>query len=489
MKLPAITEALTFDDVLLVPQDSAVAPQSTNVATRLTKNIELQIPIISSAMDTVTEASAAIAMAQEGGLGVIHKNLSIEQQAGEVQRVKKFESGVVREPITLAPGDPLSRAVELQRQYQVSGFPIVDANGTLVGMLTKRDLRAAACLTDQVQSAMTPREKLITGKKGIATADAIALLHKHRIEKLPIVDAQFQVCGLITIKDIERTRQHPLATKDAEGRLRCAAAIGVGDAGLDRAAALVASGVDAVCIDTAHGHAQAVIDTVRAVAKRWPALDIIAGNISTADGATALAAAGAAAIKIGQGPGSICTTRIVTGCGMPQLTAILECTAAVHGSDVTLIADGGIKYSGDVVKALAAGAHVIMIGSLLAGTEESPGEVIMYQGRRYKVYRGMGSLSAMAQGSRDRYGQADVQELSKLVPEGIEGRVPYRGKLADTLYQLIGGLRSGMGYVGAENLAALRARAKFVRMTGAGLRESHVHDVMITKEAPNYSVE
>lgn len=489
MEHPSFPEALTFDDVLLVPQESAVRPADVDVATQLTKTIRLMTPIVSAAMDTVTESGMAIAMAQVGGLGVVHKNLPMEQQAAEVARVKKFESGVVREPVTLGPDEPLRRAVEVSREYAISGFPIVNQDGVLVGILTNRDMRAEPDTTRPIAQAMTPRDRLVTAQEGIALHDAVAILHKHRIEKLPVVDAKGRLRGLITIKDVERTRAHPHATKDAEGRLRVAAAIGVGEAELERAAALAEAGVDVLCVDTAHGHTRGVIDMVSLVKTRWKHIEVMAGNVSTEAGAKALRDAGADAIKVGQGPGSICTTRIVSGCGMPQITAILACAKAVKGAQIPLIADGGVKYSGDVVKALAAGANVVMIGSLLAGSEESPGEVILYQGRRYKVYRGMGSLSAMARGSRDRYGQGDVTELGKLVPEGIEGRVPYRGKASDMLFQLIGGLRAGMGYVGAKNIPALQTRAEFVRISAAGLKESHVHDVMITKEAPNYSVE
>ncbi len=489
MEPQTIHDALTFDDVLLVPQDSAVRPIDVDVATQLTKTIRLNTPIISASMDTVTEARMAIAMAQEGGLGVIHKNLPITDQAIEVARVKKFESGVVKEPVTLGPDEPLRRAIEVSREWAVSGFPIVNGEGVLVGILTNRDIRSESDTALPITQVMTPKERLVTAKEGIALHDAVAILHKHRIEKLPVVDHAGRLRGLITIKDVERTRAHPHATKDAEGRLRVGAGIGVSEREQERAAALIEAGVDLLCIDTAHGHTRAVLDMVQWTKHRWPATQVMAGNVSTAQGAKALVDAGADAVKIGQGPGSICTTRIVSGCGMPQLTAILECVKGVGKRDIPLIADGGIKYSGDVAKALAAGANVVMIGSLLAGTDESPGEVVLYQGRRYKVYRGMGSLSAMALGSRDRYGQGDVMELSKLVPEGIEGRVPYRGKVADTLFQLIGGLRSGMGYAGAQTIPELHRRAHFVRISTAGLKESHVHDVMITKEAPNYSVE
>lgn len=487
MEVSPITEALTFDDVLLVPQASDVLPTDVVTSTQITPKIQLHTPILSAAMDTVTEARTAIVMAQHGGLGVIHKNGPIAWQAAQVQAVKKFESGIVTEPVTLRPEEPLQRAIALQQEHRISGFPITTASGQLVGMLTNRDIRAEADPTRRIAEVMTPRERLVTGPEGISPEAAIALLHRHRVEKLPVIDASGALRGLITIKDIQKTREFPLASKDAAGRLRVAAAVGVGAEALERAAALIAAGVDLVCVDTAHGHSRGVLDTVRAIKQRWPDREIMAGNISTADGAKALLDVGADAIKIGQGPGSICTTRVVSGCGMPQLSAILECARITRGTGVPLIADGGIKYSGDVVKACAAGAAAVMVGSLFAGTDESPGELVLYQGRSYKMYRGMGSLSAMVQGSRDRYGQGAIAEARKLVPEGVEGRVPYRGPLSDTLYQLVGGLRSGMGYIGARDLAALQARARFVRISSAGLKESHVHDVTITKEAPNYS--
>lgn len=487
MELEQLTEALSFDDVLLVPQDSDVLPHQVDTSTRLTSRIELRTPLLSAAMDTVTEAGAAIAMAQAGGLGVIHKNLSIEEQAAHVAKVKKFESGIVREPITLRPDDLLEQAVALQAAEQISGFPITDGEGQLVGLLTNRDIRAASASRQPIRELMTPRDRLVTAPEGVSPHDAIELLHQHRFEKLPVVNADGQLCGLITIKDIEKARAYPLASKDAEGRLRVAAAIGVGEANLERAAALIKMGVDLLCVDTAHGHSVGVLDMVKILRHRWPDQDVMAGNVSSAAGAKALCKAGAAAIKVGQGPGSICTTRIVSGCGMPQFSAILECSRVTRAAHIPLVADGGIKYSGDVVKALAAGADAVMIGSLFAGTDEAPGQLVLYQGRSYKVYRGMGSLTAMMRGSGDRYGQGGVKDVSKLVPEGVEGRVPYRGRLVDTLYQLVGGLRAGMGYVGAPDLATLRSKAHFVRVTNAGQRESHVHDVTVTQEAPNYS--
>lgn len=484
-----LPQALTFDDVLLVPQESALLPADVQTQTQLTARIQLGIPILSAAMDTVTEGKTAIVMAQEGGLGIIHKNLSIEEQAAKVARVKKFESGIVRQPVTLQPTDPLTRALDLRAEHHISGFPVVEADGHLVGILTNRDIRAATDFARPVAELMTPRSRLITAPEGVTLQAAITLLHQHRIEKLPVVSRADALVGLITIKDVEKARAYPHAAKDSEGRLRVGAAIGVGSDGLERAAALLAAGVDILCVDTAHGHTRAVCDVVQALRRVHADVEVIAGNVSTAEGAAALVRAGATAIKIGQGPGSICTTRMVSGCGMPQFTAVSECARVTRDAHVTLIADGGIKYSGDIVKALAAGADAVMIGSLFAGTDEAPGERVLYQGRSYKVYRGMGSLSAMLRGSRERYGQAHVREAGKLVPEGVEGRVPYRGRLADMLYQLVGGLRSGMGYVGAPDLTALRTRARFVRITAAGLRESHVHDVTITQEAPNYSVE
>lgn len=486
---PNINFALTFDDVLLVPQESSILPTEVDTTTQLTTSLSLKTPILSAAMDTVTESETAIVMAQEGGLGVIHKNLSIVDQAAQVARVKKYESGVVKQPVTLAATDALQRAHELRAQLQISGFPVVDAGGRLVGMLTNRDIRAANDAQKPVSSVMTPRDRVITGREGLTLDAAVTLLHQHRVEKLPIVNADDQLVGLITIKDVEKTSAYPHAAKDLEGRLRVGAAVGVGGEGFERAQALMAAGADMICIDTAHGHSQGVIELTKKLRAKYPTAFLMAGNVSTGDGAKALVKAGASAVKIGQGPGSICTTRIVSGCGMPQLTALLECAPITRAAGVALISDGGIKYSGDLVKAMAAGADAVMIGSLFAGTDEAPGEKVLYQGRSYKLYRGMGSLSAMLQGSRDRYGQGSVRDARKLVPEGVEGRVPYRGRLADTLYQLVGGLRSGMGYVGAATVKELRDRARFVQITNAGLKESHVHDVTITQEAPNYSGE
>ncbi|MBI2343664.1 MAG: IMP dehydrogenase [Deltaproteobacteria bacterium] len=484
-----IPEALTFDDVLLVPQASAVLPTTVETATPVGREFTLQVPLISAAMDTVTDARMAIAMAQVGGLGIIHKNMSIEEEAAAVARVKKFESGRVVQPVTLGPDEPVSHAMEMQRQHQITGFPIVDRQGILVGILTNRDIRAAGDPARPIHTAMTPRSALVTAEESVTIEEATRLMHERRVEKLPILHRDGRLHGLITLKDLQMRRTYPKASKDPASRLCVGAAVGVGGSAVERAAALIEAGVDLLCIDTAHGHSTHVMETVRTVRQRWTTVAVMAGNVSTAEGVAALCDAGATAVKVGQGPGSICTTRIVSGCGMPQLSAILDCAPVTRARGVTLVADGGIKFSGDIVKALAAGADAVMIGSLLAGTDEAPGEVILYQGRRYKIYRGMGSISAMMDGGRDRYGQGDITDTAKLVPEGIEGRVPYRGRVADTVFQLVGGVRSGMGYVGAASLAELRARARFVRIGSAGLRESHVHDVMITKEAPNYSIE
>lgn len=484
-----VAEALTFDDVLLVPCETHVLPKDVDTRSRLTRGIHLQIPIVSAAMDTVTEAATAIAMAQEGGFGFIHKNLSVEAQAREIARVKKSESGMVMEPVTIRPDQSLHEALAIQRAQQVSGFPVVDSAGKLIGLLTNRDIRGERDVTKPVRTVMTPRAKLITAQVGTSLDEAIALLHKHRVEKLPVVDGHDQLKGLITIKDIEKAKRHPYASKDDLGRLRVGAAVGVGGEAIERAQELVVAGVDILCVDTAHGHSGGVMDTAKALRKKFPSVQLIAGNIATAEAAEALIRCDVDALKVGMGPGSICTTRIVAGVGVPQITAIAECSAVARRAGVPVIADGGIKYSGEVVKAIAAGADSVMIGSLFAGTDEAPGEVTLYQGRSYKTYHGMGSLSAMQQGSKDRYFQADVAEFAKLVPEGIEGRVPYRGHLVDTVYQLVGGLRAGMGYIGAATISDLQQRARFVRISSAGLKESHVHDVIITKEAPNYRQE
>ncbi|AKJ03851.1 IMP dehydrogenase [Archangium gephyra] len=477
--------ALTFDDVLLQPAESSILPKDADLTTRLTRNLRLNIPLLSAAMDTVTEARTAIAMAQEGGIGVIHKNMTPEQQALEVMKVKKFESGMVVDPITVEPQVPLARAIELMRQYNISGIPVVQGR-KLVGIVTSRDVRFVTDLGQKVEAVMT--RKLVTGREGISQADAQQLLHEHRIEKLLIVDEQFELRGLITIKDMEKRRTRPNAAKDAKGRLLCAAAVGASADREARIDALVKAGVDVIVIDTAHGHSKGVIDAVRDTRKNFRGFELIAGNVATAAATRALIEAGVDAVKVGIGPGSICTTRVVAGVGVPQLTAIDDCAREADKHGVPVIADGGIKYSGDIVKALAAGASTVMIGSLFAGTEEAPGEVILYQGRSYKSYRGMGSMGAMKQGAKDRYFQSDVEAV-KLVPEGIEGRVPYKGSLGMNIHQMLGGLRSGMGYVGCGTIEDLRTKAEFVRITSAGLKESHVHDVIITEEAPNYRVE
>ncbi|MCC6749729.1 MAG: IMP dehydrogenase [Deltaproteobacteria bacterium] len=478
--------ALTFDDVLLVPGHSTVLPSEVAVTTRLARGIALQIPLVSSAMDTVTESATAICLAREGGLGIVHRNLSPADQAKEVLQVKRAETGMVVDPLTVHPDQRLGDAIHLMQTHSFSGLPVVK-EGRLVGILTNRDVRFEKNLDQRVADLMT--EELVTAPEGVDLERAKELLHTNRIEKLLVVDGKGMLKGLITIKDIEKAQRHPFAAKDDRGRLRVGAAVGVGADREERVARLVEAGCDVICVDTAHGHSQRVIDTVAAVRASYPDLPIVAGNVATAEGAEALAKAGADAIKVGIGPGSICTTRVVTGVGVPQMTAIWACAPVAERHGATVIADGGIKYSGDVAKALAAGAHVVMVGSLFAGTDEAPGEKILYQGRSYKMYRGMGSLGAMQDGSRDRYFQMNVTDDRKLVPEGIEGRVPYRGPLADSVYQLIGGVRAAMGYVGAATLAELRTRARFVQVTAAGQRESHVHDVIIMKEAPNYRVE
>jgi IMP dehydrogenase len=482
---PNLPMALTFDDVLLLPGESDILPRSVDVAARLTRNIQLRIPLVSAAMDTVTEARTAIAMAQEGGLGFIHKNLSPEQQALEVAKVKKYESGMVVDPVTIEPEAPLHRALALMRQHNISGIPVT-RNGRLVGILTNRDLRFERNLEQKVSDVMTT--ELITCREGISQEEAKQLLHVNRIEKLLVVDASFALKGLITIKDIEKTQAHPNAAKDKTGRLLVGAAVGVGPDRDERVHALLRAGCDVIAVDTAHGHSRAVVDSVRQLKSNFKGIELVAGNVATGEAATALCEAGADAIKVGIGPGSICTTRVVSGVGVPQISAVDWCVRAASRFGVPCISDGGIKYSGDIVKALAAGAHTVMIGSLFAGTEEAPGEPILYQGRSYKSYRGMGSLGAMRQGSKDRYFQAEEDNL-KLVPEGIEGRVPYKGPLSMNVFQLVGGLRSGMGYTGCRNIDELRTKAKFIRITSAGLRESHVHDVQVTQEAPNYRIE
>ncbi len=476
---------LTFDDVLLLPRHSTVHPRNVSTATRFTRAIPLNIPLISAAMDTVTEADMAIAMARAGGIGVIHKNMSVDRQAAEVDRVKRSESGMILNPITLGPDRPVREAHALMGRFRISGVPIVDGAGRLIGIITNRDLQFETALDRPIADAMT-REKLVTAPVGTTLDEAEAILARHRIEKLPVVDADGLLKGLITVKDIFKRREHPDANKDQHGRLRVAAAVGAGADARTRAKALVGAGVDVIVIDSAHGHSAGVLDTVAALREAFPDVQLVAGNVATESGARALVERGVDAVKVGIGPGSICTTRVVTGVGVPQVTAIFD---AVRGAgDVPVIADGGIKYSGDVVKALAAGAESVMMGSMLAGTEESPGESILAEGRRFKLIRGMGSMSAMQDGSADRYFQDGEVSPTKLVPEGIEGRVPYKGPVADVLFQMTGGLRSGMGYCGVASLAELREETEFVRITTAGLRESHPHDVTITREAPNYSV-
>jgi IMP dehydrogenase len=478
-------EGLTFDDVLLVPAYSEVLPNDVSTATRLTRSIRLAIPIVSAAMDTVTEARLAIALAREGGLGVVHRNLSIEEQAGEVDKVKRSESGMIVEPVTLPPTARVSDALELMANYRISGVPITAADGTLVGILTNRDLRFESDTSQPVSNLMTSRD-LVTAPVGTTLAEAEAILHRHKIEKLPVVDSEERLKGLITVKDIQKRIEFPHATKDEQGRLRVGAAVGVGPDALDRAAALVDAGADVLVLDTAHGHSRGVLDMARRLKERFD-VELIAGNVSTAEGAEALIDAGVDAVKAGQGPGSSCTTRVVAGAGVPQVTAIYDCARVSERFDVPLIGDGGLTSSGDIAKAIAAGADAVMTGSMLAGTDESPGDIVVHQGERFKEYRGMGSLGAMrARGfSKDRYFQGDVEDVDKLVPEGIEGRVPYKGPLAPILHQLVGGIRQAMGYCGAPTIDEMK-RARFVRITGAGLRESHPHDMTITKEAPNY---
>ena len=478
-------EALTFDDVLLEPAASAILPSQADTSTQVTRSISLGIPLLSSAMDTVTEADMAIAMAQAGGLGVLHRNLSPEEQAAEVRKVKKFESGMVVNPLTIAPEATLSEALSLMSESRISGVPVTEANGKLVGILTNRDVRFASNPNQRVSELMT-KENLVTVQEAVGQEEAKRLLHHHRIEKLLVVDEQYHCVGLITVKDMEKAQLHPNAAKDEQGRLRVAAASTVGDDGFERTEALVDAGVDLIVVDTAHGHSKRVSEAVTRIKKLSNAIQVMAGNVATKDAAQALIDAGADAVKVGIGPGSICTTRVVAGVGVPQLTAIMDAVEAARAANVPVIADGGIKYSGDLAKAIAAGASCAMMGSLLAGTEESPGEVFLYQGRSYKAYRGMGSVGAMARGSADRYFQQDIADTHKLVPEGIEGQIPFKGPVGQVLHQLVGGLRAAMGYTGAANIAELHEKAKFIRMTSASLAESHVHDVTITREAPNY---
>lgn len=480
-----IGTGITFDDVLLVPARSAFLPADTDVSTRLTKKIRLNIPIVSAAMDTVTEAGFAIAIARAGGLGFIHKNMTPERQAEQVDLVKRSESGVIASPLTLSPGHKVRDAYALMRKYRVSGVPITDKNGVLVGILTARDMRFNEDDSIPIRDLMTSKG-LVTAPVGIKMEDAKRLLHEHRIEKLPVVDSKNRLRGLITVKDIQKKLDFPSACKDAEGRLRVGAAVGVGKDALHRVDLLVDAGVDVIAIDTAHGHTSNVIETVGKVKKRHRAVQLIAGNIATAAAARDLIKAGVDGIKVGMGPGAICTTRVVAGAGVPQITAIMDCASVAAKAGVPLIADGGIKFSGDIVKAIAAGADVVMIGSLFAGTDETPGEIVLYEGRSFKSYRGMGSIEAMKEGSKDRYGQADVEEDAKLVAEGIEGRVPYKGRVSDSIFQLVGGLRAGLGYCGTRTLDELKENGRFMMVTTAALREGHPHDVIITKEAPNY---
>ena len=485
-----IQEALTFDDVLLVPAASSVLPSETSVKTRLTRTIELGIPLLSAAMDTVTESGLAIAMAQAGGMGVLHKNMEPDEQAAEVRKVKKYESGMVTDPVTIGPDASLADALKIKETHKFSGIPVVEkGNGRLLGILTNRDVRFAENPDQPVSELMTrhtPESPLITVGEGVDQEEAKRLLHQHRIEKLLVVDGDFSCIGLITVKDIEEARRYPEASKDEKGRLRVAAATGVGDKGLARAEVLLDAGVDVVVVDTAHGHSEGVLNSVARIKKLSNYAQVVAGNVATGDGAKALIDAGADAVKVGIGPGTICTTRMVAGVGMPQLSAILEASEACRKENVPVIADGGIKFSGDIAKAIAAGADCAMIGSLFAGTDESPGEVFLYQGRSYKAYRGMGSLGALARGSADRYFQGEVADALKLVPEGVEGRVPYKGPVTNVIHQLVGGLRSSMGYTGHGSLSDMQRGCTFRRITGAGLRESHVHDVIVTREAPNY---
>ncbi len=484
-----VQKALTFDDVLLVPAHSTVLPRDVSLTTQLTRGIALNIPLASAAMDTVTEARLAIAIAQEGGIGIVHKNMPPKSQAAEVTKVKRFESGIVKDPITVRPEMKVRDVLKLTAQHKISGLPVINGSGKVVGIVTNRDLRFETKLDQPVKNIMTPRQRLITVQEGAKREIALALMHKHRLERVLVVNKKFELRGLITVKDILKSTEHPNACKDSLGRLRVGAAIGVGEGTDERAEALVEAGVDVIVVDTAHGHSKNVLDRVKWVKRRFPRIQVIGGNIATAAAAKALVDHGADGVKVGIGPGSICTTRIVAGIGVPQISAITNVAKALAKGDVPLIADGGIRYSGDIAKAIAAGAHAVMIGSLFAGTEESPGEIELFQGRSYKSYRGMGSLSAMQQGSADRYFQDEEPDTDKLVPEGVEGRVPYKGQLTPLVQQLAGGLRSSMGYLGCASIEAVRTRAEFVEITSAGIRESHVHDVQIVKEAPNYRVE
>ncbi|CAM4159180.1 IMP dehydrogenase [Bordetella muralis] len=480
-----VQKALTFDDVLLVPAYSEVLPRDTSLATRLTRNITLNIPLVSAAMDTVTESRLAIAMAQEGGIGIIHKNLSADEQAKEVARVKRHEFGIVIDPVTVTPDMKVRDAISLQRQHGISGLPVVEGK-KLVGIVTNRDLRFEDRLDQPLRNIMTPRERLVTMQEGATLDEAQALMHKHRLERVLIINDAFELRGLATVKDIVKNTEHPVANKDAQGQLRVGAAVGVGDGTEERVAKLAAAGVDVIIVDTAHGHSRGVLERVRWVKENFPKVEVIGGNIATAAAARALVEHGADGVKVGIGPGSICTTRIVAGVGVPQITAIADVAKALEGTGVPLIADGGIRYSGDIAKALSAGAFACMMGGMFAGTEEAPGEVVLFQGRSYKSYRGMGSLGAMSDGSADRYFQDPANNADKLVPEGIEGRVPYKGSVLAIIYQLVGGIRASMGYCGCATIDDMRTKTQFVEITSAGVRESHVHDVQITKEAPNY---
>lgn len=481
-------KALTFDDVLLLPAHSVVLPLNVNLTTRLTRTISLNIPLVSAAMDTVTEAQLAIALAQEGGIGIIHKNMSAESQAVHVAKVKRFESGIVKDPITIPPHMTVRKVLDLTRQHKISGLPVVEGS-TVVGIVTNRDLRFETNLDQPIKNIMVPKDRLVTVKEGTTREEAMALLHKYRIERVLVVNADFELRGLITVKDIIKASEHPDACKDDLGRLLVGAAIGVGEGADERAEALAEAGVDVIVVDTAHGHTQGVFDRIQWIKKRLPHVQVIGGNIATAAAAKALVDHGADGVKVGIGPGSICTTRIIAGVGVPQITAIQNVSTALNGTGIPMIADGGIRYSGDVAKAIAAGANSVMLGGLFAGTEESPGEIELFQGRSYKTYRGMGSLSAMQQGSSDRYFQDTEQNADKLVPEGVEGRVPFKGSVIAVIHQLMGGVRSGMGYLGCETIDAMHTKAEFIEITSAGIRESHVHNVQITKEAPNYHVE
>jgi IMP dehydrogenase len=483
-----LQKALTFDDVLLVPAHSAILPRDVSLATRLTRKIQLNLPLVSAAMDTVTEARLAIALAQEGGIGIIHKNLEPALQAAEVAKVKRYESGVLKDPITIPPTMTVREVLQLTRTHRISGLPVVE-NGKVVGIVTNRDLRFETRYDEVIGNIMTPRDRLITVKEGASLEEAKALMHQHRLERVLVINDTWELRGLMTVKDIQKSSDYPMAAKDEHGRLRAGAAVGVGEGTEERVAALAEAGVDVIVVDTAHGHSEGVLKRVQWVKKNYPQVEVIGGNIATGDAAKALADHGADAVKVGIGPGSICTTRIVAGVGVPQITAVENVSKALEGTGIPLIADGGIRYSGDISKAIAAGAHTVMLGGLFAGTEEAPGETVLFQGRSYKSYRGMGSLGAMQKGSSDRYFQENESNVEKLVPEGIEGRVPTKGPVTAVIHQLMGGLRSSMGYLGCPTIADVHARAAFVEITSAGIRESHVHDVQITKEAPNYHVD